>query len=48
MKRAIVRYALSCPKAEAKQFVERIRITDSEMVKDVEEGLKFEQLPAGK
>jgi hypothetical protein len=48
MKRAIVRYALSCPKAEAKQFIERVRAVDAEMVKDVEEGLKFEQLPAGK
>jgi hypothetical protein len=48
MKRAIVRYALCCPKSEAKQFVERVRSSDAEMVKDVEEGLKFEQLPTGK
>jgi hypothetical protein len=48
MKRAIVRYALCCPKSEAKQFIDRLRSTDAEMVKDVEEGLKLEQIPAGK
>jgi hypothetical protein len=43
MQRAIVRYALCCPKPEAKQFVDRVRAKDPEMVKDVEEGLSFEQ-----
>jgi hypothetical protein len=48
MKRAIVRYALCCPKSEAKQFIDRLRSTDADMVKDVEEGLRLEQIPAGK
>lgn len=43
MQRAVVRYALCCPKPEAKKFVERVKAKDPEMVKDVEEGLSFEQ-----
>lgn len=43
MQRAVVRYALCCPRPEAKQFVARVRTKDPEMVKDVEEGLSFEQ-----
>lgn len=47
IRRAILRYALSCPnQPEVKQFVDRMRKQDGEMVKDIEELLKFEQLDA--
>lgn len=48
MKRAILRYALSCPTPEAKQFVANIRTADAALVQDVEEGLAFEKPVAGK
>lgn len=45
IRRAILRYALSCPKqAAVTKFVDRIRKQDGEMVKDIEELLKFEEL----
>jgi hypothetical protein len=48
VRRAIVRYALSCPRPEAKQFVEQLRRTDPQLVQDVEESLEFEKVtPAG-
>jgi hypothetical protein len=43
IRRAIVRYALSCPQAEARQFLDRIRAQDHEMIRQVEEGLQFEK-----
>src|SRR5207247_11387012 len=43
MRHAIVRYALSCPKAEATQFVAERRRQEPEVVKDVEESLQFEK-----
>jgi hypothetical protein len=49
VRRAIVRYALSCPRPEAKQFVEQLRRTDRQLVQDVEESLEFEKVaPAGR
>jgi hypothetical protein len=42
IRRAILRYALSCPGAKAAAFVDEIRKKDPEMVKDVEELLKLE------
>jgi hypothetical protein len=40
VQRSIVRYALSCPLLEARAFVERVRRSDPETVKDLEEFLK--------
>jgi hypothetical protein len=52
VRRAILRYALSCPCPEAAAFLDGARAKDSEMVKDVEELLNLEtgnpQPPAGK
>lgn len=45
MKRAIVRYAISCPKPEAKAFLDRVRKADPEMVQDIEEQVAAEKLP---
>jgi hypothetical protein len=43
-RRAILRYALTCPKREAKAFVEMVRRKDADLVSEVEEGLRaFEQ-----
>jgi hypothetical protein len=44
VRRAIVRYALCCPRPEAKQFVEQLRRTDRQLVQDVEESLEFEKV----
>jgi hypothetical protein len=44
VRRAIVRYALSCPRPEAKQFVEQLRRTDRQLVQDVEESVEIEKL----
>jgi hypothetical protein len=43
VRRAIVRYAISCPRPEAKQFVEQLRRSDHQLVQDVEESLEFEK-----
>jgi hypothetical protein len=43
MRRAIVRYALSCPRAEAARLVTAVRQQDPEMVKEIEESLQFEK-----
>jgi hypothetical protein len=44
LKRAIVRYALVCPATDlTKKFLDQRRQEDPEMVKEVEEGLKFEK-----
>ena len=51
VRRYIVRYALSCPKPEAANFVDGMRKKDPEMVKDIEEFLRLEnpaQQPAVK
>lgn len=42
IRRAILRYALSCPSKKAGVFVEAMRQKDGEMVKDVEELLKLD------
>jgi hypothetical protein len=43
MRRAIVRYALCCPKSGAKAFIAAHRTTDVALVADVEESLQFEK-----
>lgn len=43
IKRAVVRYALRCPDPAATAFVERLRKDDPQLVKDVEEILRFEE-----
>jgi len=44
VRRYIVRYALSCPKPEAATFIQGVRKKDPEMVKDIEEFLKLENV----
>jgi hypothetical protein len=44
LRRAIVRYALSCPKPEAVQFAARLRKKDAELVAEVQESLEFEKV----
>lgn len=49
VKRAIVRYALSCPDERAKVFVTGLRQTEPKLVKDVEEMLaRFDRVPANR
>jgi hypothetical protein len=49
VRRAIVRYALTCPADEAKAFAARLRQTDPKLVKDVEEMLaRFEPVKVEK
>jgi hypothetical protein len=43
MQRALVRYALTCPKPEAARFADELRKKDPELVKDVEESLQFDR-----
>lgn len=43
VQRTIVRYALTCPDAEARKFIEALRKQDAFLVKDVEESLQFEK-----
>ena len=43
VRRAIVRYALACPRPEAHQFVELLRHTDPQLVREVAESLEFEK-----
>lgn len=43
VRRTIVRYALSCPKAAAGPFVAEIRKQDPELIKDLEEALQYEK-----
>ena len=40
VRQALVRYALTCPNREAKDFIDRIRKSDATLVERVEEGLK--------
>ena len=42
VRRAILRFALSCPEPKAAAFVEDLRKKDPEMVKDAEELLKLD------
>ena len=44
VRRYILSYALNCPKAEAATFVADMRKKDPEMVKDIEEFLKLENV----
>jgi hypothetical protein len=46
VRRAVLRYALSCPETKARAFVDEVRKKDAELVNDVEELLKLEN-PAG-
>lgn len=43
MRRAIVRYALTCPRPDAMNFIKERRAKEPDLVKDVEENLKFEK-----
>jgi hypothetical protein len=43
--RAIVRYALCCPRQEAAQFVARLRQQDPNLLAEVQESLEFEKKP---
>ena len=43
-KRAILRYALSCPEPNAKSFIERVRAQDSQLVKEIEEDLQLDRI----
>jgi hypothetical protein len=43
VRRAILRYALSCPKHEAKAFVAKCRQVEPKTVQEVEEALEFER-----
>jgi hypothetical protein len=44
LRRAIVRYALSCPQPEAAQFVKRLRAVDADLVAEVQESLEYEKI----
>lgn len=48
VRRAILRYALSCPKPKAADFIQKMRKKDPELVKDAEELLKLETVPPAK
>lgn len=41
VRRAILRYALSCPLPEARAFADRVRRQDAELVRDVEESMRL-------
>lgn len=43
MRRAIIRYALSCPRPEAAEFVKRLRRDDPNLLREVEESLHIEK-----
>lgn len=45
IRRAILRYALSCPESKAAEYVQECRKRDAEMVKDAEELLKLDAPP---
>src|SRR5206468_3448053 len=46
VRRTIIRYALCCPRPEAKQFIDRLRQTDPALVREVEDMLQLENVPA--
>src|SRR5262249_16822471 len=43
VRRSIVRYALSAPQPSARQFIDKVRRDDPELLADVEEVLKLEK-----
>jgi hypothetical protein len=43
MQRALVRYALTCPRPEAKKLADDLRRTDPDLYRDVAESLQFEK-----
>jgi hypothetical protein len=43
MQRSLVRYALTCPRPEAKKFAEELRRKDPELYRDVAEAMEFEK-----
>jgi hypothetical protein len=43
VQRALVRYALSCPEAPARRFLDDLRRKNPDVVKEVEESLQFEK-----
>src|SRR5262249_43686785 len=45
MRRTIIRYALSCPRPEAAEFLKKLRQSDAGTVREVEESLQFEKTP---
>ena len=45
VRRAIVRYALTCPQAAAKRFIADLRQRDLQLVADVAESLAAEKAP---
>lgn len=43
IRRAIIRYALKCPAKDARDFIAKLRQSEPQLVRDVEEVLKFEE-----
>src|SRR5262249_42783051 len=43
VRNAIVRYALTCPDADAAAFIKKLRGTDPDLIREVEESLEFER-----
>lgn len=43
VRRAIARYALTCPRPEGQRFIEELRRRDPELVKDVEDLLQYDK-----
>jgi hypothetical protein len=43
VRRAILRYALACPRPEASTFVDQRRRAEPDLIKDVEESMQFEK-----
>jgi hypothetical protein len=49
VRRCIVRYAISCPKPEAKTFLDAVRQADPKLVKTVEDAMAlYEPVPPAK
>ena len=48
VRNAILRYAISCPDADAAAFVKAVRAADPVRVREIEEALEFERSPAPK
>ncbi|MBL8793283.1 MAG: hypothetical protein JNM56_05210 [Planctomycetia bacterium] len=44
MRRAIIRYALNCPRPDAAEFIKERRAKEADLVKEVEDNLKFEKI----
>lgn len=43
VRRTIVRYALCCPRPEARQFITELRRRDADLVRELEEALEFDK-----